>query len=146
MSLEELAGNENQSGYFFMLGIPKAQSIWRRISEGEGQDQIYISESSLVSNWGWNGKNGGCKTSSEVKAVITLVSFKIWELWNTESLMAMGLSEAFHNAGSPRLPHSTGHHSLLGFPSQNHFARNKVVAFKRRESCTSVLSAKAGLD
>ena len=48
MSLEELAGNENQSGYFFMLGIPKAQGIRRRISEGEGQDQIYISESSLV--------------------------------------------------------------------------------------------------
>lgn len=98
-----------------MLGIPKAQGIWRRISEGEGQDQIYISESSPVADWGWNGKNGGCKTSSEVTAVITLVSFKIWKLWNIESLVARGLSEAFRNAGSPRLPHSTGRHSLLCF-------------------------------
>ena len=78
MSLEELAGNENQSGYFFffMLGIPKVQGIWRRISEGEGQDQIYISESSPVADWDGMGRTEGARPVQRLRRSSHLLALK----------------------------------------------------------------------
>ena len=100
--------------FFFYVGDSKGTGhLEKNFRRGGTGSDLYLRK--FTGGWlGWNGKNGGCKTSSEVTAVITLVSFKIWKLWNIESLVARGLS-AFRNAGSPRLPHSTGRHSLLCF-------------------------------
>lgn len=65
-SEEDEAGKASREwkwkGLCVMLTIPKERDTWR-ILEEERQDQIYISERSLVAVWGWIRTKEACMTN-----------------------------------------------------------------------------------
>lgn len=75
--------------------------LGKNFGRGGAGHQIWVSESSLVADWGWKSKNGGLKTSYGATAVITIFALKynpgIWMCWGLRDF------QSFYNAGSQRL-------------------------------------------
>lgn len=116
---------------------PKAKGIQGRILEGEGQNQLSVSEGSLVANWGWIRKNEATSPAQRLRRPLLSLALRrsdpgtgtCWWLWVTQSFFR---TQSFSPLCSTAHPHA--------FSSQHLPAHSDGVLLKRRAPQTSSLA------